>query len=177
MPATHDHLLSRASATFGATQAARWSPDELRAWLGLRAAEHAVRDAIDTAVETGHGLSVSQLMLLGRLAGAEQRTMRLTALADDAGLSLSRVSRVAVALEDRGLLRRRPCPSDARAVNATLTEDGATLVAAAQETAHAAVRASLFAGLDADDVARLADILGRVAPDTPGQADCDTVSR
>ncbi|MFA9272225.1 MAG: MarR family winged helix-turn-helix transcriptional regulator [Baekduiaceae bacterium] len=176
MPATDDHLRSRAAATFGATRASRWSPDELRAWMGLHAAEHAVRSAVDTAVETGHGLSVSQLMLLGRLAGAEQRTMRLTALADDAGLSLSRVSRVAVTLEERGLLRRRPCPSDARAVNATLTEDGAALVAAAQETAHATVRASLFSGLDADDVARLADILSRVAP-PDGQADCDTVSR
>lgn len=177
MSVADDPLLARAASIFGATQAARWSPDELRAWMGLHAAEHAVRTAVDTAVETGHGLSVSQLMLLGRLAGAEQRTMRLSALAEEAGLSLSRVSRVAVTLEERGLLRRRPCPSDARAVNATLTEGGATLVAAAQETAHATVRASLFSGLDADDVARLADILGRVAPDEPGQAGCDTVSR
>ncbi len=170
MATTDQTLRSRAASMFGGARAATWAPAELAVWEQLHAAEQTVRDAVDTAVEHEHDLTVSQLLLLGRLAIADERTMRLTALADDAGLSLSRVSRIAVTLEQRGLMVRRTCPSDARAVNATLTDAGADLVAAAQTTAAETIQDTLLAHLDADETAQLAALLARISE--PGAPIC-----
>ena len=58
------------------------------------------------------------------LAAAPDRTMRMTALASRTNATLPRLSHVARRLEERGLIRRFPCPEDRRATNATITEAG-----------------------------------------------------
>ena len=90
--------------------------------------------------------------------------MRLSALAEQTGLSLSRVSRVVDALEERGLVERVRCESDARAVNAHLTDAGLCAVREAQATHFAGVQKLFFDELNADELATLAAVFARFAP-------------
>src|ERR1700722_2910387 len=103
---------------------AEWSPRHADAWIGLLETHKALTRALDAELESRYGLSLSGLELLSRLAAAPERCLRLSALAAQSGLSLSRVSRIAVTLEGRGLIERAPCHEDARAVEAHLTAGG-----------------------------------------------------
>jgi len=149
MAATLPAELARRAAYFlGEEGAAELSAEQARAFTGLLEAGRRLTRELERELEAAHGLSFSALGLLGRLAAAPDRTLRLTVLAQDMGLSLSRVSRVADTLERRGLLERRRCEADARATNARLTSEGVALARAAQATHRDGVRRRFFSKLD-----------------------------
>jgi DNA-binding MarR family transcriptional regulator len=142
-----------------------WSEGYAAAWIGLLATHRRLTRELDAELESAHGLTLSGLELLARLAGAADRRLRLTALAGEAGLSLSRVSRIVDALEERRLVERQPCPADARAINAQLTPAGLELAQAAQSTHLAAVRERFFDRLSTLEIETLAEIFPRFSPD------------
>jgi DNA-binding MarR family transcriptional regulator len=141
-----------------------WSETSADAWIGLLETHRRLTRALDAELEAEYGLSLSGLELLGRLAAAEDRRQRLSTLAGETGLSLSRVSRIVDALERRALVERRPCPADARAINAHLTDAGLALVREAQAAHFAAVQRSFFDRLSPGEVATLAEVFARFAP-------------
>jgi DNA-binding MarR family transcriptional regulator len=144
--------------------AAQWNPTYGDAWIGLLQTHRQLTRELDARLEAEHGLSLSGLELLARLNAAPERWLRLSALASQTGLSLSRVSRIVDSLEFRGLVERRPCPSDARAINAQLTENGETRLREAELTHRAAIQASFFDHLSHEEVATLAAVFARFAP-------------
>src|SRR5579864_4853479 len=149
----------------GADGFPQWSRTYSDAWIGLLATHRRLTRELDAELDAAHGLTLSGLELLARLASATERRLRLSILAAEAGLSLSRVSRIVDVLEDRGLIERRPCPEDARAINAQLTPAGLELARAAQATHLAAVRERFFDRLSGREIAALAGVFGRFAPD------------
>lgn len=153
----------------GANGLSHWTQTHADAWIGLLETHKQLTRALDAQLIAQHGLSLSALELLARLAAVDDRQLHLSALAAASGLSLSRVSRIIDALEQRGLVARRSCPSDARAVHARLEEAGLGLVIAAQSTHFASVQAAFFDLLDADEIATLARVFGKFAPDGAGQ--------
>jgi DNA-binding MarR family transcriptional regulator len=141
-----------------------WTQHEADAWIGLLETHKQLTRALDAELDAAHGLGLSTLELLSRLKAAGATWPRLSALARETGLSLSRVSRHMDALERRGLVQRRRCATDSRAVEAHLTHAGAALVAEA-EAAHAtAVRECFFAQLSDAEAATLAEVFRRFAP-------------
>ena len=100
---------------------ATWSERHADAWIGLLETHKRLKRTLDAELDRRYGLTLSSLELLARLAAAPDRCLRLSALASAAGLSLSRVSRIAATLETRGLITREPCAQDARAAE-TCTE-------------------------------------------------------
>jgi DNA-binding MarR family transcriptional regulator len=141
-----------------------WTQHEADAWIGLLETHKRLTRALDAELDVAHGLGLSTLELLSRLAAAGDAWPRLSTLAREAGLSLSRVSRHMDALERRGLVQRRRCATDSRAVEAQLTAAGAAMVAEA-EAAHAqAVRERFFAQLSEEEAATLARVFRRLAP-------------
>jgi ABC-type transport system involved in cytochrome bd biosynthesis fused ATPase/permease subunit len=78
---------------------ATWSDVHRDAWIGLLETHKRLTRALDAELEAEHGLTLSGSECLGRLAAAEKRAMRLTALAKATGLSLSRISRIVDLLE------------------------------------------------------------------------------
>jgi DNA-binding MarR family transcriptional regulator len=141
-----------------------WTQHEADAWIGLLETHKQVTRALEVELDAAHGLGLSALELLGRLKAAGEDWPRLSALARETGLSLSRVSRHTDALERRGLVQRRVCATDARAVEAHLTAAGAVLVAEA-EAAHAqAVRDRFLSQLSEEEAATLARVFRRFAP-------------
>ncbi len=143
---------------------ARWSDLHAEAWIGLLDTHKRLTRALDAELEAEQGLTLSALEVLARLAGAARRNLRLSALADECGLSLSRISRIIDALQERGLVERRYVQSDARAVHAHLTKSGLNLIRLAQCSHFAAVQRSFFERLTDDEVATLAEIFSRFVP-------------
>jgi DNA-binding MarR family transcriptional regulator len=162
----------RAEYFLGAQGAACLSAEQALAFTGLLEAGRVLGRELEGELEAAHGLSFSALGVLGRMVAAEGGRLRLTTLAQDMGLSLSRVSRIVDALEDRGLLTREPCPADARATNAHLTPAGATLAAEAQATHRKGVQQRFFEKLSETQVAALAQaclsLLNGAQPACPG---------
>jgi DNA-binding MarR family transcriptional regulator len=147
---------------------ARWSDTHADAWVGLLETHKRLTRALEAELEAEHGLSLSGLELMGRLAAAEGRILRLSQLADLTGLSLSRVSRIMDVLEERKLVERRLCPEDGRARNAWLTGHGLKLLRAAQATHFAGVQRRFFDHMEPEEVAALAATFSRFAPDGAG---------
>ncbi len=152
---------------------ASWSDTHADAWIGLLETHKQLTRALDAELESRHGLSLSGVELLGRLAAADARCLRLSALAREAGLSLSRVSRIVDLLAARGLVQRRPCAEDARAVEAHLTQDGLTLTREAQRTHFASVQQRFFDQLHSGELEVLAEVFGRLSPRTAATCTAD----
>ncbi|HEX6724272.1 MAG TPA: MarR family transcriptional regulator, partial [Gaiella sp.] len=110
----------------------QWREPHAGAWLGLLQAHRQLTRELESRLEARFGLSLSGLELLGRLAAAPGRRLRLSALAGATGLTLSRISRIVDAFEERGFVERQTCAEDGRATNAWLTDSGLELVRDAQ---------------------------------------------
>src|SRR5581483_10582809 len=106
--ATAPAKLDNCSYVVGDDGLARWSDLHADAWIGLLETHKQLVRSLDSGLETQHGLSLSALEVLGRLAAAIDRRLRLSVLAEETGLSLSRISRIVDALERRELIQRRP---------------------------------------------------------------------
>ncbi len=143
---------------------ASWSDTHADAWIGLLETHKQLTRALDAELEKQHGLSLSGLELLGRLAAADAQHLRLSVLANEAALSLSRVSRIIDLLEARELVKRQSCPEDARAVEAHLTDRGLRLAREAQATHFASVQQRFFDQLQPGELEVLAGVFGRLSP-------------
>jgi DNA-binding MarR family transcriptional regulator len=110
---------------------------QLHAWLRFVAVVELVPGLLDSQLQRDSSLSHFEYYVLAMLSEAPNRTLRMTGLSAMTNSSLPRLSHVVKRLEDRGLVRRSPCPSDRRATNAALTEDGWAVL---QEAAPGHVR-------------------------------------
>ncbi len=154
----------------------RWSDVHADAWIGLLETHKRLVRELDSELEAEYGLGLSTLELLGRLAAADGRQLRLSALAAEAGLSLSRVSRIVDVLERRELVQRRPCDADARAVEAHLTDAGLALGRQAQASHFASVQSRFFNHLAPEELEVLGRVFGRFAPRAAEACDADAGS-
>jgi DNA-binding MarR family transcriptional regulator len=146
----------------------RWSDVHAEAWIGFLETHKRLTRALDAELDRRHGLTLSAAEVLGRLAGAPERCLRLSKLATVTGLSLSRISRIIDSLVTRGLVTRQGREDDARAVEAHLTAAGLELAREAQASHFASVQASFFDQLSPDELSTLARVFTRLgAPPTP----------
>src|SRR3954452_9582701 len=143
--------------------------DERAAWVKLVAVVELLPGVLDTQLRRDAGLTHFEYFVLAMLSEAPERTLRMTSLAQRTNATLPRLSHVVRRLEDRGLVRRFPCPDDGRATNAQLTDQGWASVVAAAPGHVANVRAQVIDALDGEQVRQLAEIaeaiLARIDPD------------
>jgi DNA-binding MarR family transcriptional regulator len=104
-------------------------------------------------------VSPSQSRALGVLS--RHGEMRLSAVAEHLHIAPRSATEVIDDLQQRGLVERRPDPSDRRATLVAMTADGSATAHAIDE-ARAAEAERLFAVLDPADRAELARILRRL---------------
>jgi len=129
---------------------------QAEAWMGLLRAHRRLTRQLDASLQARHGLTLSSLELLGRLAAAEQHRMRIARLAEQIDLSVSRTSRIIDTLEHRDVVRRQACAEDSRATNVELTEAGLALTGEAQQAHLTDVRREFIDRLSARQVTTLA---------------------
>jgi DNA-binding MarR family transcriptional regulator len=129
------------------------------AWSGLMRVHRRITRELEGALQARHGLSLSALEALGRLAAAPDRRLRIARLAERIELSLSRTSRLLDALEARGLVEHQPCPEDSRASNVQLTAAGARTIERAMSAFHSWLEEVLadWSGPEREQLVRLLD--------------------
>lgn len=161
MSATEASASSSTCYELGKDGLASWPEPHASAWIGLLEAHKHLTRELDAELGAEHGLTLSALEALSRLASADRRAVRLSDLAAGCGLSLSRISRIIDSLEARGLVERRGVQSDGRAVEAHLTDAGLQLVCRAQATHFASLQHMFFERLTEPETALLAEIFSR----------------
>lgn len=141
----------------------RWlTDDEQHAWRRLAAVILKLPSALDAQLRRDAAMSHFEYWVIALLSEAPDHTLRLSQLSAQANASLSRLSHVVSRLEQRGWVCRRPCPDDARATLAVLTDAGRQQVLAAAPGHVEAVQRLVFDGLDNGDVAELGRLCGKI---------------
>jgi DNA-binding MarR family transcriptional regulator len=103
----------------------KWlTAQELDSWLAVVRLMTWLPWSIDQQLQRDSKLGMVEYQVLAMLSDSPERTKRMSSLAEVTNASLSRLSRVVKRLEERGLVRRQPDPTDGRFTNAILTEDG-----------------------------------------------------
>ncbi|WP_078940615.1 MarR family winged helix-turn-helix transcriptional regulator [Streptomyces cellulosae] len=142
----------------------RWLNDEeKRAWTAFTTAHALLYRRIEQRAKRKFGLSGLQYEILARLSDAPNRELRMAELAGALVNSKSGLTYQIGQMEKAGLVRRRSCPSDDRAVFAVLTDEGMALLERAAPDHVELVRELLFDVLTPDQVRALADGLGEVS--------------
>jgi DNA-binding MarR family transcriptional regulator len=144
--------------------APHWLDDrEQRAWLAFLIAGSLLNRRLDYHLEREWGLSHLQYEILVRLAAAPGHELRMSELAGSLLDSKSKLTYQIDRLESAGLVRRRSCPTDMRAVYAVLTEDGLHKLERAAPDHVATVRELFIDILTPEQLTAVADGLGEVA--------------
>ena len=116
---------------------------------------------------TEHGLTINDYEALLHLSRAEGGRMRGVDLAGELLVTASGVTRLLDGLETAGLVERASCASDRRVAYAVLTDAGRTRLRKASVSHVAGVREFFEARYSGEELAQLADLLGRL-PDAAG---------
>ena len=135
------------------------SPPERRLFLLLERAAHRVRERLELVARERLGVTAAQLGALMHLIGHDGA--RASELAAALGVQPAAVTGLCDRMVAAGLVRRRPCPDDARVQRLWLTSAGKRAAAGARPIVQAANRrlAELFT---ADELAVVARFLAAV---------------
>src|SRR4051795_4762220 len=95
--------------------APRWlTPAEQRAWRAYIESSRVLFDALDRQLQRDADMPHTYYEILVRLSDAENRSLRMSELADRTLSSRSRLSHAVARLEERGWVVREECPTDRR---------------------------------------------------------------
>jgi DNA-binding MarR family transcriptional regulator len=141
----------------------RWlTSDEERAWRQAARLLYTLPVALEAQLQRDANLSYIEYNVLARLSEDQERTVRMSVLADFVCSSLSRLSHLMKRLEARGFVRREPDPSDGRFTNAILTSEGHKALIEAAPGHVAAVRSLVTDVLTAAELRQLEKISRRL---------------
>jgi DNA-binding MarR family transcriptional regulator len=129
--------------------------EELDSWLSVVRLMTWLPWSIDQQLQRDANLGMVEYQVLAMLSQSPERTMRMSSLAEVTNASLSRLSRVVKRLEDRGLVRREPDPTDGRFTNAILTDEGLQTLTNAAPGHVAHVRSLVIDVLSPEQLRRL----------------------
>jgi DNA-binding MarR family transcriptional regulator len=134
----------------------RWlTAAQLDSWLSVVRLITWLPWSIDQQLQRDANLRMVEYQVLAMLSESPQRTMRMSSLAEVTNASLSRLSHLVNRLEQRGLVRREPDPSDGRFTNAILTDTGWQTLTAAAPGHVAHVRSVIIDVLSPEQLRRL----------------------
>jgi len=149
---------------------------EQNAWLGVATIALQLPGVLDAQLQRDAGLGFFEYSVLSWLSMADNRTVRMSELAELTRGSLSRLSNVVKRLEQREFVRRVPDPSNGRYTNAVLTDAGWECVVRAAPGHVNAVRHFIFDPLSAEQVDALREIgsliAGQIRRGRSSSADC-----
>lgn len=131
-------------------------------WRAFRAGTALLLGALDHELTVRTGLSSHEYEVLVRLSEVPGRTMRMSELADGVAHSRSRLTHTIRRMEERGLVARAQCSSDARGVNCTMTDEGWRVLVATAPVHVQSVRDHLVDVLTPAQFAALGDAMETV---------------
>ena len=144
--------------------AVRWlDPDEQAALWALLEVGSGLFDALSADLRRVADLTLEDYEVLHLLSAQDDHRLRVGRLVDEMLSSRTRLSQRIDRLAERGLVGRERCPSDGRAINVVLTEQGHALLVDIAPSHLESVREHVFDHLDRDEVQAMATGLGKVA--------------
>ncbi|GAA1757800.1 MULTISPECIES: MarR family winged helix-turn-helix transcriptional regulator [Streptomonospora] len=152
-------------------------PEQLETYFALMEAVSLLQHAVEQQLRAEGDLSYVQFQLLARLAGAPERRLTMTELADGVVYSRSGLTHQAGLLEKAGLVTRGPSPEDQRSTLVTITEDGVARVDKVLPGHVRVARGLLFDPLSDRDLHALGDIMARVRDHMRAQPPRSAASR
>ena len=132
-------------------------------WRALLTGTSALFAALNHDLETGTDLTLNEYEVLVRLSEEPNRTLRMSALAEELVHSRSRVTHTIRRMEERGLVVRESCIADGRGVNCTLTDAGEAALVAAAPRHVTSVRRHLVDVLTPEQLVVLGEAMERVS--------------
>lgn len=135
---------------------------QLSAYFALIETSSLLRHTVEQQLREAGELSYVQFQLLARLGDAATGSHRMTDLADGVVYSRSALTYQSQLLEQRGLVTRSPAADDDRGITVTITDAGRRVLAQVFPGHIQVLNDLLFSTLSEADVARLADVLGRL---------------
>ncbi len=144
------------------------SPDEQHTWRAWLDVSRMLNERLGRQLAADSAMSLAEYEILVQLSEHPAREMRMSELADRAINSRSRLTHTVARMEERGLVRRSPCPDDGRGVMCSLTEAGMQAIVDAAPGHVEAVRQSFFDPLGTAEVAALGQALDRIRDELRG---------
>jgi DNA-binding MarR family transcriptional regulator len=148
------------------------SAPAIQAWVALLRSHAATTRQLSADLQTEHGLTISDYEALLHLSHAEDNRLKRVELAERLILTPSGVTRLLEGLERAGYVEKGSCSTDARITYAVLTEAGRRKLEDAAPSHVAGVTALFEERLDRDELATLADLLGRLPLAGADAPDC-----
>lgn len=141
----------------------RWlNENEARAWRGYRRMRALLDLQLARDLVRESGLSEADYDVLSNLSETEGHRLRLTELAAHMLWSKSRLSHHIARMQQRGLVTREECPSDARGSLVVLTAEGLRAIQNAAPGHVASVRRHMIDLLTDEEVHALGALTHRV---------------
>ena len=134
----------------------------LEAWRGYLLSHAAITRQLDADLVTLHGITARDYEAMLFLAHEPERNMPMSELADRTMLTRSGATRLVDGLAKIGLVERVACAKDARVSYAQLTDAGLKRLREASRTHAEGIRLTFLRHFSEDEVAQLADLLGRL---------------
>lgn len=125
-----------------------YSSEELETWSAVATLLEWLPAALDAQMQRDSQISHFEFGILFALSAADGGSLRMSALADYASSTLSRLSRAIARLERKGWVARKPDPNDGRSTIASLLEPGREVVRSATPGHVALVRKLVFEPLN-----------------------------
>jgi DNA-binding MarR family transcriptional regulator len=140
----------------------------------LLQANASLQRILNAELQAEHGLTVTDYGVLLYLNRAPGRRLRRTDLAEATALTASGITRLLGGLEAAGLVATESCSADRRVSWAVLTPAGRERLRHASPSHVASIQALLGARLSDDELATLADLLGRLPGVDARGRECST---
>ncbi len=148
------------------------SATSVQAFVRLLQGHAAATRELSADLVRDHGLTINDYEALLRLSRADDRRLKRVELAESLVLTPSGVTRLLDGLERAGFVEKGSCDSDARITYAVLTDAGLDKLREASTSHVAQIRLFFEQRFDDDELATLADLLGRL-PEAAGDGeDC-----
>lgn len=140
-----------------------WLDDDQQvAWRSYIRSSRALETVLDTELQSGAGMSLSEFELLSMLSEVPDRVLRMSTLADLIVQSRSRVTHTANRLAARGWVERRAAVGDGRGVELVLTDAGLDAVVIGARVHVTSVRRHLVDRLERSELIDLGATMAKV---------------
>jgi DNA-binding MarR family transcriptional regulator len=136
--------------------------DEQRVWRAYLDVSRLLNERLNRQLTEDSDLSLAEYEILVQLSELPERRLRMSELAERAVNSRSRLTHTVGRMEQRGLVRREPCPDDGRGVLCILTDAGFEAIDTAAPGHVETVRTAVFDPLTPDEVETLGTALNKI---------------
>ncbi|OFL66404.1 MULTISPECIES: MarR family winged helix-turn-helix transcriptional regulator [unclassified Brevibacterium] len=144
--------------------AAPWLDEtQQRFWRAMLQGQTLLQTVLDRELREVAGIALADYEVLVIVSESPGRCRRMAEIAEDIGVSRSRLSHTVARLEKRGILKRSSTEGDGRGVNCSMTDEGWGLMQKIAPVHVEGVRRHLIDLMSPEETQVLADVFTRAA--------------